>query len=193
MVAVLAKPSTASVLTFEDLPTPADESVAIPDGYGGINWSAGGWQYYGVAQAPYSAESGLNRIYSYNQDNTFSFAAGPSYFDGAWFAGGSGTNDTVQFQLFRDTQLVFTSSSLFLTDTPQFLASGYSGLVDAIAIAESPVVRPSDTDFVMDDVTFRSASPVPEPGNVFLLSLGAVSVSLWAWAIRLKKKIKLQY
>lgn len=52
---------TATVLSFDDLPSPGDETTAVPDGYGGINWSAGNWAYYDDEQSPYTAHSGSSR------------------------------------------------------------------------------------------------------------------------------------
>ena len=176
----------ATVLTFEDLPNPADESHSVPDGYGGIEWSAGDWQYYGELQPPYTPYSGTNRVFSYNGDNTFFFSASDVVFEGAWFSGGSGTNDTVHFELYRGGLLVGTSPTLLVTDTPTFLASGFTGLVDAVSIAENPVVRPNDTDFVMDDVTFHSSTATPEPASAVLSLLGLVGAML------LRKKVRVR-
>lgn len=183
--AVFPQRGSATVLSFEDLPDPADQSLPVPDGYGGIQWSTGHWQYYGEIQFPYTPHSGNNRIFSYSEDNPFLFSAPDIIFDGAWFSGGSGTNDAVRFEFYRSGLLVGSSQALPVTETPAFLASGFTGFVDTVSIVEDPVVRPNDTDFVMDDVTFHSNTATPEPASVALSLLGLIGTVLF------RKKIKI--
>ncbi len=173
---IVPLPCAATVVTFDDLPDPGENAPAVPNGYGGINWTAGGWGYYSEVQPPYTANSGLNRAFSYNVDNRFSFTGSGVIFDGAWFAGGSNyddgtpTNDEVTFDLYYGRSLVARSSTVAISATSTFLSSGYSGLVDAVGAAET-VARPDNTDLVMDDVTFHTAD-APEPASFSLLALG---------------------
>jgi hypothetical protein len=83
-----------------------------------------------------------------------------STFLGAYFSGYE--YNPVYFNLYdaSDT-LVATSAVLNPTETPQFLASGYGGVVKKVGVV-------SDVSRVMDDVTYEQGV-VPEPGTVALL------------------------
>jgi hypothetical protein len=158
----------ATVVTFDDLA--ADGVVA--DGYGGIIWG-GNWDNYSEEQPPYTPSSPSMRVYSdYNLgccdqgDTNFYFAA-PVVFDGAFFAG-NGPHDgfaPITFGLYEGGVLVHTSNALDATDTPQFLASGYAGLVDEVRVNGTRDL------FVMDDVTY-TAAPAPEPAVWALIIAG---------------------
>ncbi|MBN9658941.1 MAG: PEP-CTERM sorting domain-containing protein [Acidobacteria bacterium] len=148
----------AAVLTFEDL----FGGGVLPSNYGGLTWSDQ-WSYYDFVQPPYTAASGVERLY--NNDGTppprFSFAS-PTVFNGAYFSG----SDTAQFELYLSGNLVATSGAINLSDTPTFLASGYSGMVDEVRVLVS------QGSFVMDDVTFDEKTAVPEPTTIGLVGLG---------------------
>jgi hypothetical protein len=93
-------------------------------------------------------------------------------FDGAYFAGIGGA--TVQYELYHDGQLVFTSASMDPSATPAFLASGYAGLVDAVVFN-----GPALYDVVMDDFTFHAqANAVPEPASAALMLAGLAGCAL---------------
>jgi len=153
----------ATVLHFDDL-----GDGLVPATYGGLDWSQGDWFAFGEPQDPYTAHSGDVRVVSGFGDPDSATAilfSGPSTFQGAWFAGLQGA--TLTFQMYHAGQLVATSSLLDPSSTPQFLASGYDGLVDRLVISS-----PGQGSFVMDDFTF---SAVPEP-ETLLLMLGGLGV-----------------
>ena len=183
LLTCVPQPARATVLNFDDLPNPGDTAPAVPDGYGGILWSSGGWSYFAEEQFPYTAHSGSARAFSYSLDNRFFFSGADVVFGGAWFSGGSSyddgtpTNDELKLDLYWHGTLVAQSSTLKISATPTFLASGYLGPVDAVGITET-VVRPENTDFVMDDVAFTA---VPEPstfGPILLTLLAPVTLRL---------------
>ena len=152
-----------TVVTFDDLP-----DGTVPDGYGGINWG-GVWTAYSEPQYPYTPESSPSRVYTPQTgagEYTFSFVTPGQVFDGAYFAGNSSA--TVYFDLYYNSSLVWTSASLDPSDTPTYLASGYSGPVDTVGVYSA-----SNDFYVMDNVTYGTAS-VPEPS----------SVCSWAWELR---------
>jgi len=68
---------------------------------------------------------------------------------------------------------VWTSDTLSPTGTPQFLASGYNGLVETV-----DVVSPAPDFYVMDDVTYHSGGggTVPEPSSWMLLGTGVMAL-----------------
>lgn len=164
-----ATAASATVVNFDDLPG-AD---VVANGYGGVTWG-GNWDYYSDPTAPYAAHSGATVIYSdYNlgaglaaDDTTFYFAA-PAIFEGAFFAGYGAADGAapITFGLYKGGVLVHTSDSLDASGTPQFLASGYGGLVDEVRVN-----GPRDF-FVMDDVTYQAGS-VPEPATWVLTIAG---------------------
>lgn len=145
----------AAVVTFEDL----SGSGAVPVNYGGVLWD-GFWNYYDSPQSPYTPASGVERVYNY-ETAQFAFAA-PVVFNGAYFAG----QDNLQYNLYLSGNLVASSSSIALSATPTFLASGYSGLIDEVRVVATPGY------FVMDDVTYNAKTAVPEPTTLGLVGIG---------------------
>jgi hypothetical protein len=156
-------------------------SGQVPDGYGGITWH-NNWNYYDSFQPPYNPSSPSERVYD-ALDGTpgvtdiFDFQT-PTQFDGAWFAG-YGFAPVTFYMFDASNNLLATSSTLSPSDTPTFLASGYSGLVTRVQ-----VYSPDPDFFVMDDVTFESPNPVPEPASLTLLGLGALGVIGFGWKRR---------
>jgi PEP-CTERM motif len=169
----------ATVVTFDDL----TGAGTLADGYGGITWN-GQWDYYDFAQFPYTPKSDFERIYNNTQSSPSEFSFGaPSVFDGAWFSGyadvdGFGANP-IHFDLYDGATLVWTSGTLLPSDTPAFLASGYSGLVTRVAVSSD-----SGDYYVMDDVTFNGSAPVPEPASLTLLGLGLAGMGARRWRQR---------
>ena len=126
--------------------------------------STGGgvWNAYQELQDPYTAHSAPFRVYDFNAEGFFSFLT-PQVFNGAWFAGVSDTS--VSFNLYDSVgNLLGTSATIFMSNVPTFLDSGYAGLVSKVGVASN---RPDF--FVMDDITYGGNATVPEPGSLFLV------------------------
>ena len=161
--------ASATVLTFDDL----GADGVVPMNYGGLDWSASSWFAFGAPQQPYTAHSGDYRVAAdfeaADSSTTISFGT-PASFQGAWFAGLQGA--TVTFQLYLAGALVATSATLDPGETPQFLASGYSGLVDKLVVAS-----PSQGSYVMDDFSFTAAVPEPQTYALLLAGLCALSIA----------------
>ncbi len=141
------------VLNFDDLTGQA----AMPSPYGGVNFPD--WSYYDWSQPPFNAHSGNTRIYNFDGVPTVTFVT-PEVFDGAWFAG----YNTAQMNLYLGGTLVDTTGTIYLSDVPQYLVSGYSGMVDEIQFAVTP------GEFVMDDFTYTT----PEPASLLLAGAGVL-------------------
>ncbi len=148
------------VIDFDDL----IGSGQVPDGYGGVgDW--GGWTYYDAPQPPYNPHSPPCRVYD-NTNGIFDFGS-DVVFEGAWFAG-HGQHDgflNVYFELYDNNALVHTSGEVDPDGTPQWLGSGYAGLVDEVKVIGSYGF------FVMDDVQY-----VPEPATLALLAFGGLAL-----------------
>jgi hypothetical protein len=165
--ATIAAPASATVLTFDDVGVDG----SVPAHYGGLDWSASDWFVFGGPEDPYTPHSGDFRAVSGFDDpdaaTIISFAR-PSLFQGAWFSGLDGA--TVTFMLYRAGALIATSATLDPSDVPQFLSSGFTGLVDQVVIAS-----PGQGSFAMDDFTF---SAVPEPSIALLMLAGAAGIGV---------------
>lgn len=167
MIAALAfaAGASATVINFDDLVGQGP----MQDGYGGVaDWHSGGWQYYDFGQPPYNPHSGLTRLYSTIGGNEFTFAH-DTVLSGAWFSGYGTPNGypPISWSLYYQGNLVHTSGTLDCTDVPQFLSTGYNGLVDRVQVNGT-------TDFfVMDDLTYD----VPAPGAAAVLGLAGAAAA----------------
>jgi hypothetical protein len=168
---MLSAASAQQVLSFDDI----GPGGLVPADYGGLDWSAGTWSYFGFAQPPYTPHSGAFRAYvafeSPDDASTIRFPT-PAVFDGAWFSGYDVA--TVSFQLFRDGSLVATSAPLVPTEAPTFLSSGYTGAVDTVIVSAG-----GQTYYTMDDFSFRSVPAIPEPGTYLLMLVGFAVIGLF--------------
>ncbi len=156
----------ATVLTFDDL----GSDGLVPTNYGGLDWSASSWFQYAGEQAPFTPHSGDRRAtlgWDGSADTSAIGFTTASVFTGAWFAGYQGV--TLSIDLYLGGQRVGSTATLDLSDSPSFLSSHYTGLVDRL------VFRSNDpANFVMDDLSFTSAVPEPGTGALTLAGLGAV-------------------
>jgi hypothetical protein len=173
-----ANAASAAVINFDDLPG-AD---TLPADYQGFSWS--GWSYYDTVQLPYNPASGATRIYAETLSNSISSSTA-FVFDGSYLSGYSSTAipETVQYLLYNNGSLVF-SSAIFnnLGATSTYYASGYSGLVNEVVYKYTY----SDTGyFVVDNFTYNSTIPVPEPENLSLMLAG---LGLAGWVRRRSQK-----
>ncbi len=158
---------SAAVLSFDDIVGP-DGYDTVPANYGGLDWSAAGWSVFTSDAAPYTAHSGQGRItagWGADDASTVIRFLAPTVFQGAWFAGY--TDATVRFDLYLAGQLVGSSSTLTLSDTPAFLDAGWAGAIDAVVVSS-----PLQAYYVMDDFSFADANAVPEPGTLALVVAG---------------------
>ena len=166
-IALCASFASAAVLSFDDIVGP-DGYAAVPTNYGGLDWSGANWSVFTSESAPFTAHSGQGRITTdFGADDaatTIRFLA-PTVFQGAWFSGYG--EATVRFDLYLAGQLVASSDTLALSDTPGFLDAGWSGAIDAVVVSS-----PLQAFYVMDDFSFADANAVPEPGTLALVLTG---------------------
>jgi len=171
-IALCAPFASATVLNFDDIVGP-DEIASLPANYGGLDWSDSGLSVFTFDQWPFTAHSGQGRVTTDWVDggpvaSTIRFLA-PTMFEGAWFSGYS--DSSVRFDLYLGGQLVASSASLQLAETPAFLGAGWDGAIDTVVVASD-----FQASYVMDDLSFEGAAEVPEPGSLALL-LGGLGIA----------------
>jgi len=171
-IALCAPFASATVLNFDDIVGP-DDIAFVPANYGGLDWSNSGLSAFTYNQWPFTAHSGQGRVTTDWVDggpvaSTIRFLA-PTVFEGAWFSGYS--DSSVRFDLYLGGQLVASSASLQLGETPAFLAAGWDGAIDTVVVASD-----FQASYVMDDLSFEDAAEVPEPGSLALV-LGGIGLA----------------
>jgi hypothetical protein len=167
-IALCAPFASATVLTFDDIVGP-DGFASVPGNYGGLDWSGAKLSVFTGEQAPFTAHSGQGRVTTDWTDggpvaSTIRFLA-PTVFDGAWFSGYS--DSSVRFDLYLGGQLLASSASLQLSDSPAFLDAGWRSAIDTVVVSSG-----FQASYVMDDLSFESAAQVPEPGSLALVLAG---------------------
>jgi hypothetical protein len=189
-----AQAAHADVLDFEDLSGTQYFGASYHGfNFGNLDPATNDWYWSDIVAAPFTARSGSTSVatdFLLYANLPFEAASGisaatPFVFSGAWFAGealnADGSAARVQFQLYRQGALVFTSAtSAALSDAPQFLASGYGGVIDTV------VVTGPQGYFVMDDFIY---APVPEPSAALLAVVG---LPLLGAALRRKRARAMQ-
>ncbi|MGD0898711.1 MAG: hypothetical protein ABR915_12815 [Thermoguttaceae bacterium] len=182
-----ATAAQATVLNFDSLP---GDSVAIPNGYGGLNWS----NFYYLNAASYSGNpsgylagmvSPNNVAYNaFGDPASFSSATtltlNSAYFTGAWNDNLSITAKGYNGANLVDS-LIFTVSST----APTLEVFNWSG-IDSVVLSSSggtPHGYPegSGEHFAMDDLTINGGQQaVPEPSSVLIWGVAAVGLAAFA-------------
>ena len=190
-----ASAAHAGVLSFDDLPPGSYRAMpASYQGFGFSGWFHSDYEYPdgdpSTPWSPYQPASGMRNIFTNFADPSdpaaqlatlgpVISAAEDFVFDGAHVSGYS----PVSFVLFLDGVEVHRSATLPLAPgvdgNHAFLASGYAGRVDGVA------VHGVQGYYALDDFSFSAVSAVPEPGSLGLLGAG---LGLLAWRMRRRAK-----
>jgi len=167
-IALLSPFASAAVLNFDDIAGP-DDITAVPDNYGGLDWSQSGLNVITSEQYPFTPRSGQGRVTTDWIDggpvaSTICFLA-PTVFNGAWFSGFG--DSSVRFDLYFQGQLVATSAELLLAEAPAYLDAGWDSVIDTVVVSSG-----FQASYAMDDFTFESPAQVSEPGSLALMLAG---------------------
>jgi hypothetical protein len=167
--AAFASHAGATVLHFDDLS--GDESVAIQDGYGGLDWgnvaTVSEDAYPGSGYAA-GTVSHRNTAYNMNgatvtiskKNGSFDFAG--AFFTSAWF------DQELAFEGSRGGTLLYATAASYVIDTatPSWIGLGWRG-IDTLTIYNS-----SGTPWAMDEFT------VPEPASLALFGAACAGLVL---------------
>jgi hypothetical protein len=171
--------AATTVVTFEDL-----SSGLISDGYGGIAgwelaggsvrenlWIPGGQGRFGYSGFNSAPDDGVG----VDDDQAgLHFTGGPVVFEGAYFF-----NADVPAGVHTGILLYYQGQLVHRIDDPMqgeltWVTSGYHGLVDTLYFAAGY------DGFLIDNLTYSTPSPVPEPGAALMLGSGlTVMGGLW--------------
>ena len=150
------------------------EAESWSDGYGGISgWGdVGQWSTYSPAELRDPA-LGDYRLHAWGGELRFDQA--PVVFEGMSYVSWAGSDSNVSFSLYYQGELVH-SEPLDIVNQPiniYWLASGYSGLVDKILLHSQ-----GSDGFLVDNLTYSTAAPVPLPGAVWLFGSALAGLML---------------
>jgi len=174
----------AYVLTFDDIGEVTDESLPVPNGYGGFNWGnlAVGAFYYtkptilypntgyenGIVSGDYVAfctsygTPGLGRI----TGDTFTF-------NGAFLTAGWRDGLNVQVDGYLNNNLTYTTTVVIDTTGPTWYQFNYSN-IDELRFNASGGTQHEGYEYDMEHFVIDNFTYIPEPATILLLSLGAV-------------------
>ena len=165
LAAAFATVANATVVTFEDV-----NQFTITDGYGGIS----GWNALGFVAS--GAGEGVGENLFYGNEGELLFNTAPVIFEGSFYksyAAGP-VNLITSFSLYYQNQLVHTILDPRAALQLEWVASGYSGLIDKI------LIKGGGEGFAIDNLTYSqgvSQVPLPTASLLFLSGLGAVGLA----------------
>ncbi|MCA1925967.1 MAG: PEP-CTERM sorting domain-containing protein [Thiobacillus sp.] len=171
LLAMLAQPAAAGqvVVGFEDISVDWE----LISGYGGVS----GWENFGRLSTGNSQALGSNLVHA--REGSLHFDAAPVVFDGLyinyWVANGIVSPFSLLYQG-AVVHSVLIDSDAQPSDSMYWLASGYSGLVDEIRFNYA-----SSDGFIVDNLTYTTLTPVPEPATYVQFAAGLGLLGGLAW------------
>ncbi len=153
-----AMSSHATVVTFEDI-----DPANLSDGYGGVSgWTSTGSIFSGIGE-------GVGNYLFYGQSGMLSFDGAPVVFQGTYYksyAVPSDESPITAIELYYQGNLVHSILDPLAPMGLEWVASGYSGLVDKVFF------RGGIEGFAIDNLTYEpgNVSQVPLPASGILVS-----------------------
>lgn len=173
----------AYVLTFDDIGE-TEDSLPVPDGYGGFNWgnlAVGAFYYFnpkvltpnsgfnnGLVSGDYLTTCGAYGIPGLGRITGELFT-----FQGVYFTAGSRDGLNVQVDGYLDELLIYTTTVVVDTTGPSWYQFNYES-IDELRFSSSGGIHHEgyedhETYFAIDNFTY-----IPEPTIISLLLLGGV-------------------
>ncbi len=173
-LAVMAQPAAAAqvVVGFEDI----SFDWELVDGYGGIS----GWDWSWQLSQGHSQAIGNNLVHA--SAGSLYFDAAPVVFEGLYINYWVSNGIVSPFSLLYQGSVVhsvFIDSESQPFDSLYWLASGYTGPVDEIRFNYG-----SSDGFIVDNLTYSTLAPVPEPAAYAQFAAGLGLLGLLAWRRR---------
>jgi hypothetical protein len=159
--------ANAAVLGFDDLTSDVTDAVAIPDGYGGLNWDN-----FNVIHEDFYTTSGYGNgtvsesYVAYNayanpawvtSDTTFDFNG--AYLTAAW------DDQDLRVVAYLDGAVVQDVTVPIVTTGPTWYDFNFTG-IDAVNFISTV------SHFAMDNFTYDETATIPAPGAILLGTLG---------------------
>jgi hypothetical protein len=157
------------VVGFEDI----SADWELVGGYGGMS----GWENFGQLFTGNSQALGSNLVHA--REGSLYFDAAPVVFDGLyinyWVANGIVSPFSLLYQgVVVHSVLIDSDAQPF--DSMYWLASGYSGQIDEIRFNFA-----STDGFIIDNLTYTTLTPVPEPATYAQFAAGLGLLGGLAW------------
>lgn len=179
--AFAAAPASATLLDFEGF----DNKTALPNGYGGLNWSnmyaINGLNYaQGNSGYRHGVVSGSNVAFNAWADMAVTSSSGLDFdFNGAYLTGAWNDGLNIKVEGFNDGVLLYTQTVIASWYAATYFTFDFMGIdtLQFTSYGGTPVIA-DGKHFAMDNFRFNEApTNIPEPGTMSLIGLGLVGLA----------------
>lgn len=173
--------ASAATLTFDDISAAA--LGTIPDGYGGFDWTSGGFidgdDIFATSGYANGAVSG--EYVGYNEFEDPLTITGPAFdFVSVYLTAAWNNGLTVRVSGYLGAALLYQQSVLVSTGGPTLFNFNYLG-IDRLVFESSGGTNAGltglGTHFAMDNFEYNADTTVPEPATLMLVGFGAAGLA----------------